>query len=167
MLTENEHSRIRLGPRSWLKFMVEQCEEIERTSRQTLGLAFEGFCWYPFIDSTDWCSLVRQAKGNIDPQGIYWLETGTMRRKASELSDLYTALAKGQITSKDIPAYNFQARWMKLADLHAHDGTLGLADSRADSLGTQIRGDASRPRPVSTGSRRRPKGYAISDAWVE
>jgi beta-glucosidase/6-phospho-beta-glucosidase/beta-galactosidase len=93
---------------SWLKFMVEQCEEIEKRVG-ALGLPFEGFCWYPFIDSTDWCSLVRHAKGAIDPQGIYWLEPGTMRRNASELSELYTALAKGQITSKDIPAYHFQA----------------------------------------------------------
>lgn len=92
---------------SWLKFMVEQCEQIE-WSVNAMGLTFEGFCWYPFIDSTDWCSLVRQANGNIDPQGIYWLERGTLRRNASELSEIYTALARGQITALDIPAYRFQ-----------------------------------------------------------
>ena len=93
---------------SWLKFMVEQCEKIERKVT-AMGLAFEGFCWYPFIDSTDWCSLVKEAKHCVDPQGIYWLDRKTMRRNPSELSDIFGALARGQITSKDIPAYRLQA----------------------------------------------------------
>ncbi|HEX8249407.1 MAG TPA: family 1 glycosylhydrolase [Pyrinomonadaceae bacterium] len=107
MLTETNirgfvHDRI-----SWLKFMVEQCEEIERRLKP-LGLAFEGFCWYPFIDSTDWCSLVREANGRVDPQGIYYLDKDCRKRNASELSEIFTALARGQISSKDIPAYHFQ-----------------------------------------------------------
>ena len=93
---------------SWLKFMTEQCETIER-KLGALGLPFEGFCWYPFIDSTDWCSIVTQANCNIDPQGIYWLDPAEMQRNSSELSDLYRALALGQLTSEDIPAYRFQA----------------------------------------------------------
>ena len=92
---------------SWLKFMVEQCEIIERRTT-AIGIPFEGFCWYPFIDSTDWCSLVKVARGCIDPQGIIWLDD-RYRRHTSELSDLYSALAQGQITSRDIPAYDFQA----------------------------------------------------------
>jgi len=92
---------------SWLKFMVEQCEEIE-TKLAPLGLAFEGFCWYPFIDSTDWCSLVKEANGNIDPQGIYYLDSDCRKRNASELSEIFASLARGQISSKDIPAYRFQ-----------------------------------------------------------
>jgi hypothetical protein len=91
---------------SWLKFMLEQCEEIERLTAP-MGIPFEGFCWYPFIDSTDWCSLVTEAKGCIDPQGIIWLDN-KFGRQQSELSDIYRALAKGQITSADIPAYRFQ-----------------------------------------------------------
>ena len=100
---------------SWLKFMVEQCEEIE-TRLKPLGLSFEGFCWYPFIDSTDWCSLVREANGNIDPQGIYYLDKDCRKRNASELSEIFTALARGQISSKDIPAYRFQAPLDKLLE---------------------------------------------------
>jgi beta-glucosidase/6-phospho-beta-glucosidase/beta-galactosidase len=92
---------------SWLKFMSEQCEEIERKVGE-IGLPFLGFCWYPFIDSTDWCSMVKEAKGCVDPQGIYWLDRQTLRRTPSELSDIYKALACGQMTSKDIPAYRFQ-----------------------------------------------------------
>ncbi|MDQ3800410.1 MAG: family 1 glycosylhydrolase [Acidobacteriota bacterium] len=100
---------------SWLKFMVEQCEEIERRIKP-MGLTFEGFCWYPFIDSTDWCSLVREANGNIDPQGIYYLEKDRRKRHASELSVIFAALARGEITSKDIPAYRFQPPLDKLLE---------------------------------------------------
>lgn len=74
-----------------------------------LGLSFEGFCWYPFIDSTDWCSLVREANGNVDPQGIFYLDKDCRKRNASELSEIFTALARGRISSKDIPAYRFQS----------------------------------------------------------
>lgn len=92
---------------SWLKFMVEQCE-ILQTQLEPRQIAFEGFCWYPFIDSTDWDSLVREANGRVDPQGIYWLDNECQNRYASELSEMFAALACGAITSKDIPAYHFQ-----------------------------------------------------------
>jgi hypothetical protein len=91
---------------TWLKFMVEQCEEIERRCAK-IGIPFEGFCWYPFIDSTDWCSLVREANGSVDPQGIIWLDEN-LGRHESELSEVYTLLAEGKITSREIPAYRFQ-----------------------------------------------------------
>jgi beta-glucosidase/6-phospho-beta-glucosidase/beta-galactosidase len=91
---------------SWLKYMVEQCEILEDLLKE-LGIPFLGFCWYPFIDSTDWCSLVTKANCNIDPQGIFWLDCEHKRRNASELSEIFEGLARGQITSKDIPAYRF------------------------------------------------------------
>lgn len=97
---------------SWLKFMVEQCETLEKILAPR-GIAFRGFCWYPFIDSTDWCSLVTRADCNIDPQGIYWLDCATKRRNSSELSEIFEALAHGQITSADIPAYYFQGELKK------------------------------------------------------
>ena len=108
MLTETNIRGFVSDRISWLKFMVEQCEEIERRIKP-MGLPFEGFCWYPFIDSTDWCSIVREANGRVDPQGIIWLSDGTYKRNMSELSEIYTALARGQIKSPDIPAYHFQA----------------------------------------------------------
>jgi hypothetical protein len=97
------HDRI-----SWLKFMVEQCELLENQLKPR-NIPFKGFCWYPFIDSTDWCSLVTQANCNIDPQGIFWLDCKSKKRNASELSEIFEALTRGIITSKDIPAYHFQA----------------------------------------------------------
>ncbi len=93
---------------SWLKFMVEQCETLE-TRLAPLQIPFYGFCWYPFIDSTDWCSLVRRADGKIDPQGIYHLTGENLRRNRSELSDVFASLACGAISSADIPAYAFQS----------------------------------------------------------
>jgi beta-glucosidase len=93
---------------SWLKFMVEQCE-ILRMRLVPKDIAFHGFCWYPFIDSTDWCSLVREASGKIDPQGIYHLDCMSLRRNDSELSEIFAALAAGAISSKDVPAYRFQS----------------------------------------------------------
>jgi hypothetical protein len=95
--------------------MVEQCETLENRLRP-LGISFEGFCWYPFIDSTDWCSLLTEANCNIDPQGIYWLDCESKKRNASELSEIFEGLARGQITSEDIPAYRFQDPLDKLLE---------------------------------------------------
>lgn len=97
---------------SWLKLMVEQCEILQ--SELDGRVVFHGFCWYPFIDSTDWCSLVREANGRIDPQGIYKLGEGCYRRHPSELSEIFTALAENRIQSKDIPAYRFHKSLNKM-----------------------------------------------------
>lgn len=98
---------------SWLKYMVEQCETLEEILKPR-NIEFKGFCWYPLIDSTDWCSLVTKANCNIDPQGIYWLDCKQKKRNPSELSEVYEALSRGEITSKDIPAYRFQGPLDKL-----------------------------------------------------
>jgi beta-glucosidase/6-phospho-beta-glucosidase/beta-galactosidase len=91
---------------SWLKYMVEQCEILEDWLKAR-DIPFHGFCWYPFIDSTDWCSLLTKANCNVDPQGIFWLDCDCKKRNESELSEIFEALARGLITSKDIPAYRF------------------------------------------------------------
>jgi beta-glucosidase/6-phospho-beta-glucosidase/beta-galactosidase len=112
MLTETNIRGFVSDRISWLKYMVEQSETLEKCLAPR-GIPFKGFCWYPFIDSTDWCSLVTQANCNIDPQGIFWLDPATKRRNSSELSEIFEALARGQITSKDIPAYRFQGTLKK------------------------------------------------------
>ena len=90
----------------WLRFMVEQ-SAILQEKLVALGLTFEGFCWYPYIDSTDWDSLVREARRSIDPQGIYWLGS-SFDRNPSELSEIYAALAQGTMGPGDIPARPFE-----------------------------------------------------------
>jgi hypothetical protein len=87
---------------SWLKYMVEQAEQLVAQ-----GVDWRGFCWFPFIDSTDWDSLLRCACNHLDPVGVYWLDEARTRH-ASELSELYGALARGEITSQDVPAYRFR-----------------------------------------------------------
>ena len=107
MLTETNIRGYICDRISWLKFMVEQCEILEKRLERK-NIPFRGFCWYPFIDSTDWCSLVRRAEGKVDPQGIYYL-CSDLQRNASELSEIFASLACGAISSKDIPAYRFES----------------------------------------------------------
>lgn len=91
---------------SWLKFMVGECEGLARDMAER-GSRFEGFCWYPFVDSTDWDSLCTNPARAIDPTGIVWLDEGFGRRE-SELSYLYGRLARGEIGSAELPAYRFE-----------------------------------------------------------
>lgn len=92
----------------WLKFMESECEKLVDD-----GVDFRGFCWYPSIDLTDWANLCTAATGVTDPQGIWTLHPESMERIDTELSRLYSALAKGEIGSKDIPEYGFEG------ELHA------------------------------------------------
>jgi beta-glucosidase/6-phospho-beta-glucosidase/beta-galactosidase len=101
MLTETNLRGYVSDRLSWLKYMVEQSEQLVAQ-----GVDWRGFCWFPFVDSTDWDSLLRCACNNLDPVGIYWLD-GARNRHASELTEVYAALAKHQITAADIPAYTF------------------------------------------------------------
>jgi hypothetical protein len=112
MLTETNIRGYVSDRLSWLKFMVEQCETLERQLKPR-NIPFKGFCWYPFIDSTDWCSLVTRANCNIDPQGIFWLDSDTKKRNRSELSEIFESLARGVISSVDMPAYRFQGPLIK------------------------------------------------------
>jgi beta-glucosidase len=101
MLSETNLRGSYLDRLTWLKFMEEQCEALaDRTD-------FRGFCWYPSIDSTDWCHFCTKATGTVDPQGIWRLDPSRSTRHASELSDYYVRLAKGNVRSADLPAYSF------------------------------------------------------------
>ncbi|WP_164611185.1 hypothetical protein [Pseudotabrizicola algicola] len=91
---------------TWLRYMVSECEQLT-LELMAQGRQFEGFCWYPHIDSTDWCSLCREPNGRIDPQGIYHL-TGQFDRMPSELSETYVQLAAGKIEASQIPAYRLE-----------------------------------------------------------
>ena len=100
MLTETNIRGYVTDRITWLKYMLEQCETLIAE-----GLPLEGFTWFPFIDSTDWDSLLNEPRGHIDPVGIYWLEEDTLARRDSELSRLYAGLARGELRSADLPAY--------------------------------------------------------------
>ncbi|HEX2177986.1 MAG TPA: family 1 glycosylhydrolase [Actinomycetota bacterium] len=87
---------------TWLKYTMEQCEVA-----QAAGADLSGYCWYPFVDSLDWDSLLLNADGHIDPVGVYWLDEN-LDRHASVMSDSYTLAASGA-PSSELPAYRFQA----------------------------------------------------------
>lgn len=100
MLTETNIRGYVTDRISWLKYMVEQCEAL-----MAEGISVEGFTWFPFIDSTDWDSLLAAPRGHIDPVGLYRLDEPRLTRQASELTALYQALARDQFTAADLPAY--------------------------------------------------------------
>src|SRR4051794_6996490 len=83
--------------------MEEQCEVLAS------AVDFRGFCWYPSIDSMDWCHLCKMATGTVDPQGIWSLDDERWNRYANELSFYYVQLAKEQISAADLPAYRFSS----------------------------------------------------------
>jgi beta-glucosidase/6-phospho-beta-glucosidase/beta-galactosidase len=116
MLTETNLRGAVTDRISWLKYMVGECERLAEALDE-LGLPFLGFCWYPFIDSTDWSSLVREANRAIDPQGVYSLDPA-FERQGTELSRIFAALATGAAASADLPAYPFSdealnERWVR------------------------------------------------------
>ncbi len=103
---------------SWLKFMESQYEDLVGA-----GHDVRGFCWYPSIDSTDWANACTRLTGITDPQGIWSLDPSNKMRIETELSEVYGALARGQMDWRDIPAYRFgtelqrrlqgYSRWMQ------------------------------------------------------
>jgi len=93
---------------SWLKYTLEQCEIAGRR-----GVPVGGYCWFPFVDSCDWDSVLVRNQGNVDPVGVYWLDEHLDRRPSS-MSVAYTSAARGA-TSAELPAYRFQppvAGWL-------------------------------------------------------
>jgi beta-glucosidase len=85
---------------TWFKYTLEQCERA-----RDAGVALDGYCWFPFIDSCDWDSLLARCDGRVDPVGVYWLDPGAdLARRPSEMSEAYTMAARG-LPSTALPAY--------------------------------------------------------------
>ena len=93
----------------WLKYTLEQCENAQRR-----GVDLRGYCWFPFIDSADWGSLLAESTGAIDPVGVYWLNDA-LDRRPSCMSRAYASAAAG-VRAADLPAYHFRrpvADWIR------------------------------------------------------
>ena len=102
---------------TWLKHTLGQCE-LARDRGASLG----GYCWFPFVDSLDWDSLLSRADRSIDPVGVMWLDE-SLGRRGSAMLDAYARAAAGA-SAADLPAYRFTAgvaRWVS-ALLPAMDG---------------------------------------------
>jgi beta-glucosidase len=98
MITETNIRGTSPDRATWFKYVLEQCEVA-----QSMGVPIDGLCWFPFVDSTDWDSLLFRCNGNIDPVGVYWLDQ-ELTRRPSAMSDSY-ALAAGGSPAADLPAY--------------------------------------------------------------
>ena len=93
---------------TWLKYTVGQCERA-----RDAGVPVEGYCWFPFVDSCDWNSILCRCDSSIDPVGVYWLDEELARRPSS-MSAAYRLAASGA-SSAALPAYKLQrpvSRWL-------------------------------------------------------
>ncbi len=93
---------------TWLKYTLEQCERAGAA-----GAPIDAYCWFPFVDSLDWNSLLARADRCIDPVGVLWLDAD-LERRTSSMSRAFTRAARGA-TSAELPAYRFSppvARWV-------------------------------------------------------
>jgi beta-glucosidase/6-phospho-beta-glucosidase/beta-galactosidase len=94
---------------SWFKYTLEQCE-----LAAVAGVPLEGHCWFPFVDSCDWNSLLRRCDGSRDPVGIYSLDE-EMNRHAGSITTTFEMAASG-CPASELPAYEFQqpiAHWIR------------------------------------------------------
>ena len=84
---------------TWLKHMLEQYQEAVSN-----GIPLHGFCWFPYIDSCDWDSLLARPNGHVDPVGVVSL-TREHGRARTVFTTQWERAAHG---ATDIPAYPFQ-----------------------------------------------------------
>jgi beta-glucosidase/6-phospho-beta-glucosidase/beta-galactosidase len=109
MVTETNQLGATSDRATWLKYVLEQCE-----SAVARGIPVEALCWFPFIDSTDWNSLLNRCGRCIDPVGVYWLDEH-FERRPSVMSAAYAAAASGA-TSAELLAYTLEepvASWLR------------------------------------------------------
>jgi beta-glucosidase/6-phospho-beta-glucosidase/beta-galactosidase len=87
---------------SWLRYTLEQYE-----LALSRGVPLQGYCWFPYVDSCDWDSLLARPAGRIDPVGVVAAGNGTARKRTS-FTGLWEAAAAGK-PAAELPAYRFQS----------------------------------------------------------
>ena len=119
---------------TWLKHTLEQTEKA-----RAAGVPIDGYCWFGFLDSLDWISLLSQADRSIDPVGVIWLDE-ELSRNESSMSRAYAAAAAGA-PAAELPAYRLSegmAEWVAgLAPLMSH---FEWIDPPRDEVDTHARG---------------------------
>jgi hypothetical protein len=86
---------------SWLRYMLEQYQ----LAREH-GVPLEGFCWFPFVDSCDWDSLLARPGRRPDPVGVTSLGPGSARVRTC-FTQAWEAASRGEPAER-LPAYRFQ-----------------------------------------------------------
>jgi beta-glucosidase/6-phospho-beta-glucosidase/beta-galactosidase len=118
---------------TWLRYTLAECEQARDE-----GVPLEGYCWFPFVDSCDWDSLLARCEGNIDPVGVHWLDEHLTRHESS-MSVSYRRAAAG-VPSQQLPAYSLHppvATWLRgYADQVAGSPALEPPDDEDGSRGT-------------------------------
>lgn len=109
MLTETNLRGFAGDRTTWFKYTLEQCE-----LAAAHGVDVRGYCWFPFVDSCDWDSLLFRCDRSIDPVGVFSLGPD-LQRHPSTMSVAYARVGHGG-TSADIPAYRLQypvSEWLR------------------------------------------------------
>jgi beta-glucosidase/6-phospho-beta-glucosidase/beta-galactosidase len=118
---------------TWLRYTLAECERA-----RDAGVPLEGHCWFPFVDSCDWDSLLARCEGNIDPVGVHWLDDGLTRHESS-MSASYRLAAAGAPAER-LPAYRLHppvAAWLRgYADQLFGAESLDPPDDEEGSRGT-------------------------------
>lgn len=100
MLSETNIRGTQTDRISWLKYTLEECE-----AALADGVDLRGYCWFPYVDSTDWDSLLARAGGRPDPVGVVGRGRHG-RRERGIFTDVWEDVAAGA-SSESIPAYRF------------------------------------------------------------
>jgi beta-glucosidase/6-phospho-beta-glucosidase/beta-galactosidase len=141
LLTETNIRGATSDRATWLKHTLEQVE-----LARWAGADISGFCWFPFVDSLDWNTLLARADGCIDPVGVLWLDEDLDRHESS-MSAAYRLVAGGA-PSAALLAYELTpevADWVRgLRGLMAH---FDWRPAPADELALARRG-VLRARPT-------------------
>ena len=102
---------------TFLKHTLEQCEQA-----RDAGVPLDAYCWFGFLDSLDWGSLLARCDREIDPVGVIRLDE-RLERHESSMSASWARVAAGA-SSSELPAYRLTpavAAWLEdLWPLMAH-----------------------------------------------
>jgi len=88
MLAETNYFGTPDERRAWLEDMLAEYAALRQD-----GADVRGFCWFPFISSTDFQHMLMQYRNDVDPVGIYDLGPDRWDRVPSVLVDLMRGLA--------------------------------------------------------------------------
>jgi beta-glucosidase/6-phospho-beta-glucosidase/beta-galactosidase len=101
MLSETNVRGLATDKASWLRHTLEQYDLA--VSR---GIPLDGYCWFPYVDSRDWDSLLARPAGRTDPVGVVSLGADGSRRRTI-FTDVWESAARGTPV-RELPAYRLQ-----------------------------------------------------------
>ncbi len=105
MLSETNTRATVYGRCTWLKYMVQSCEKLQRKLAYRLG-----FIYYGLADACCWCDLCVSYNLALDPVGLYYLSDDPIHgkmwtRNPSVLTEVFEGLVTDKITGVNIPAF--------------------------------------------------------------